>query len=519
MNQLADQFTISGQGDMTLHLEQPAKKWKLPQETLISDDPLARCLAILTKIFDNPFSTQTLTAGLPLEDGRLTPALFGRAAARAGLTSRVIKRELSRIASQILPAVLLLKNGSACVATACDTAGVWTIILPESDGGEMQISSTDLASLYDGSVIFSRPAFRFDSRTQEHKVPTTRHWFWDVFRQSSGLYCEVIVATFLINVFALVTPLFAMNVYDRVVPNNAFETLWVLSSGILIVLVFDLIMKTLRAYFLDIAGKRVDVILSASIFEKIMGLKTAVRPQSVGSLASNLQEFEMFRDFITSATMILLIDLPFTALFLVVIFWLGGALVLVPFTAVPIIILIALVLQRPLQGVIRKSFRVGSQKHATLIEVLAGIDTVKAAGAEGVVQKKWENIISEQSDLSLRSKLLTNAIINQSGFFQQATYIAVIIAGCFLISDRTLTVGGLIACSMLTSRITAPLSQVASLITRYYQARSAVQGVDDIMQLPEERPIGKSYIHRPVLAGDIEFRNVTFSYPEAQVPA
>jgi ATP-binding cassette subfamily C protein LapB len=283
--------------------------------------------------------------------------------------------------------------------------------------------------------------------------------------------------------------------------------------------VFDLIMKTLRAYFLDIAGKRVDIILSASIFEKIMGLKTAVRPQSVGSLASNLQEFEMFRDFITSATMILLIDLPFTILFLVVIFWLGGALVLVPFTAVPIIILIALVLQRPLQGVIRKSFRVGSQKHATLIEVLAGIDTVKAAGAEGVVQKKWENIISEQSDLSLRSKLLTNAIINQSGFFQQATYIAVIIAGCFLISDRTLTVGGLIACSMLTSRITAPLSQVASLITRYYQARSAVQGVDDIMQLPEERPIGKSYIHRPVLAGDIEFRNVTFSYPEAQVPA
>ncbi|MDR1310397.1 MAG: type I secretion system permease/ATPase, partial [Burkholderiaceae bacterium] len=509
----------SGQAAVAPYQEEDDEKWEIPHDALLSDDPLVRCLAILTKLFNRPFSIQTLTAGLPLENGRLTPALFGRASARAGLTSRVIKRDLLRISPMTLPTVLLLRNGNACIAKSRDAADIWTIILPESDGGEMQIANADLEEFYDGSVIFSRPDFRFDPRAPDHTIPKTRNWFWDVFRQSSRLYYEVIIATFLINVFALVTPLFTMNVYDRVVPNNAFETLWVLAIGILIIFVFDLIMKTLRAYFLDIAGKRVDVILSASIFEKIMGLKTAVRPQSVGSLASNLQEFEMFRDFITSATMILLIDLPFTILFLVVIFWLGGALVLVPLVIMPVIILIALVLQRPLQAVIQKSSRLGSQKHATLIETLTGIDAVKAVSAEGIVQKKWENIISEQSDLSLRSKLLTNAIINQSGLLQQIAYTGVVIVGCFLIADRTLTMGGLIASSMLTGRITAPLSQVASLITRYYQARSAVQGVDDIMQLPEERPIGKSYIHRPVLAGDIEFRNVTFSYPEAQVPA
>ncbi|MDR0933816.1 MAG: type I secretion system permease/ATPase [Burkholderiaceae bacterium] len=499
--------------------EQAPENWKVPIETLVSDDPLVRCLVILTRLFHNPFSAQTLTAGLPLEDGRLTPELFIRAAQRAGLTARVVKRDLMKISAFTMPCVLLLKNGNACVATSRNEANVWTVIQPESDGGETQISNADLLQYYDGAAIFSRPEFKIDPRAQENAIPKSQHWFWSVFKQSLPLYSEVMVASLLINIFALVTPLFTMNVYDRVVPNNAFDTLYVLASGIVIIFVFDLIMKTLRSYFLDIAGKRVDVILSATIFEKIMSLKAAVRPKSVGSLANNLAEFEMFRDFITSATITTLIDLPFTVLFLLIILWLGGWVVLVPLAVMPIIVLIALVLQRPLQGVIQKSFRVGAQKHATLIETLTGIDTVKAVGAEGVAQRKWEKIIGEQSDLSLRSKLLTTAIVNQSGLFQQLAYIGVVIVGCFLISERMLTMGGLIACSMLTGRITAPLAQVASLITRYFQARSAVQGVDDIMQLPVERPEGKNYIHRPTIRGDIEFRNVTFNYPESDVAA
>ncbi len=506
-------------GAVATKKEDAVKGWKVPVETLIADDPLVRCLAILTKLFNQPFSTQTLTAGLPLEEGRLTPELFTRAAGRAGLTSRIVKRELMRISPLTLPCVLLLKNGNACVAISRDEANVWTVIQPESDGGETRIPNSELLNYYDGVAIFSRPAFKFDNRAQDHAVPKNQHWFWSVFRQSLPLYSEVLIASFLINIFALLTPVFTMNVYDRVVPNNAFDTLWVLAFGIVIVYVFDLIMKTLRSYFLDIAGKRVDIILSATIFEKIMGLKAAVRPKSVGSLASNLSEFEMFRDFITSATITTLIDLPFTILSLIVIFWLGGFLVIVPLVIMPLIVLVALALQRPLQGVIQKSFRLGTQKHATLIETLTGIDTLKAVGAEGVVQRKWENVIGEQSDLSLRSKLLTTAIVNQSGFFQQMAYIGVVMAGCFLISERMLTMGGLIACSMLTGRVTAPLAQVASLITRYFQARSAVQGIDDIMQLPVERPEGKNYIHRPVIQGDIEFRNVTFNYPESEISA
>ena len=494
--------------------------WKIPVDALMSDDPLLRCLVILTRLYQHPYSAQTLTAGLPLENGKLNPELFIRAASRAGLTSRVTKRELLDISALTFPIVLLLKNGNACIATARNEANVWTVIQTESDVGEMQISNEELAKFYSGFVIFSRPTFRFDSRVHEHEAPKSDdHWFWSVFRQSWPLYSEVLIASLLINIFALVTPLFTMNVYDRVVPNQAYETLVVLGIGIFIVYVFDLIMKTLRAYFLDVAGKRVDIILSSTIFEKIMGLKAAVRPRSVGSLANNLQEFEMFRDFITSATITTLIDLPFTILFLLIILWIGGPVVLVPIAAIPIIILVALALQRPLQSVIQKSFRVGSQKHATLIETLTGIDTIKAVDAEGIAQRKWERIIGEQSDLSLRSKLLTTAIVNQSGLFQQLAYIGVVIVGVFLITNHMLTMGGLIACSMLTGRVTAPLAQVASLITRYYQARAAVQGVDAIMNLPVERTPGKNYIHRPTLRGDIEFRNVTFAYPGQTIPA
>ncbi len=486
---------------------------------MLPDDPLTRCLVILTRLFHNPMSAQTLTAGLPLENMRLTPELFLRAAARAGLSARVVKRPLDQISAMTLPAVLLLKNGNACVVAERDGAVGWKLIQPESNGGMITMSTSELAEQYDGYTIFSRPSFKFDARAEDQAIPRGQHWFWSVFTRSWPLYAEVLIATFLTNIFALVTPLFVMNVYDRVVPNMAMETLWVLSIGALIVFLFDLLMRTLRGYFLDVAGKQIDVILSATIFERVLGLKAAVRPRSVGSLANNLQEFEMFRDFITSATITALIDLPFVLLFLFIIFVIGGPTVLVPILAMPIIVGIAMALQRPLQNIIQQSFRVSSQKQATLIETLTGIDTIKAVGAEGYEQRKWEQIIGEQNRLGLSSRLLTGAIVNQSSFFQQAAYVGVVIFGVYLIADRSLTVGGLIACALLTNRVLAPLSQVASLITRYFQAQQALAGIDNIMNLPVERPAGKSFVHRPGFRGDIEFRNVTFSYPDQEVAA
>ncbi len=491
----------------------------LPQDTLLPDDPLTASLVILTRLFHRPFSAQTLTSGLPLENSRLTPELFHRAAARAGLSSRVIKRSLEAISPLTLPAVFLLHGGHACVVTARDKAGEWTVIQPESGIGEIKLTTEQVAEAYSGYVIFSRPAFRFDERSQEDAVPRPHHWFWGALQYAWPLYSEILIASLLLNVFALITPLFVMNVYDRVVPNQAFETLWVLAIGVSIVAIFDFGMKGLRGYFLDVTGKQVDTMLSASIFEKVLGLRAASRPASVGGLANTLHEFDAFRDFITSATITTLIDLPFVVLFLAIMLWLGGWIVVVPLLAIPLMVGVALFLQHPLEQQMRKSLRVGSQKQAVLIETLAGIETIKSVGAEGPTQRKWEQLIGESGRLAISTKLLSTTIVNLTMLIQQLAYIVVVIAGVYLISDRQLTVGGLIACTILTTRILAPFSQIAGLITRYFQTLQALRGIDRIMTQPVERPPGKSFVHRPALRGDVEFRNLSFSYPGQDIPA
>jgi ATP-binding cassette subfamily C protein LapB len=444
--------------------------------------------------------------------------LFPRAASRAGLASRVVKRALCDVSPLTLPAVLLLANGRACVVTA-RTEDQWTAIQPDSGAGEVILTAAELEKEFTGYVIFSRPEFKFDARAEEDAIPRPHHWFWGVLQHAWPLYSEVLLASLLINIFALVTPLFVMNVYDRVVPNQAFETLWVLAIGVILVALFDLVMKGLRGYFLDVAGKQVDTMLSATIFEKVLGLRAAARPKSVGSLANSLHEFDMFRDFITSATITTLIDLPFVILFLLIVLWLGGWVVMVPLLAIPLMIGTGLLLQRPLESLIRQSLRVASQKQAMLIETLTGIETVKSIGAEGPMQRKWEQIIGESSQTAIRSKLLAASIINLTVFIQQLAYVVVVIAGVYLIANHALSVGGLIACTLLTSRILAPFAQIAGLITRYFQTLQALRGIDNIMSQPVERPAGKSFVHRPNFRGEIEFRNLTFAYPGQDVPA
>ena len=492
---------------------------ELPKETMLPDDSLTGCLVILTRLFHRPFSAQAVTAGLPLENSRLTPELFPRAAARAGLTSRVVKRSLQKISPLTLPAILLLADGRACVITSRDESGNWTVIQPESGAGEVSLAGEALEREYSGYVIFSRPSFKFDARAQDEAIPRVHHWFWGVMQQAWPLYSEVFIASFLINVFALITPLFAMNVYDRVVPNQAFETLWVLAIGVILIGLFDFVMKGLRGYFLDVAGKQVDTVLSATILEKVLGLKTAVRPPSVGGLANTLHEFDSFRDFITSATITTLIDLPFVLLFLILVTWLGGWMVLVPLFAIPLIIGSSLVLQRPLEKYLAQSMRVATQKQALLIEALGGIETIKAMGAESPVQRKWEQILGEAGRVGITAKLLASTIMNLTALIQQVAYVCSIIFGVYLIADRALTVGGLIACSILIGRILAPFAQIAGLITRYFQTLQSLRGVDNIMKLAVERPPQQNFVQRPFLKGDIEFRNLTFAYPGQEVPA
>ncbi|QLI81008.1 type I secretion system permease/ATPase [Chitinibacter fontanus] len=484
----------------------------MPHAAFVPSDPLTTCLVQLTRFFQRPCSVQTLTSGLPLNGNRLDAMLFPRAAARAGLTAKLQRRSLDDIPDLSLPVVLLLKDGEACVAVKRQ-GNQWEILEANSAGGVQHITQADLAALFCGFVIFVKPSFQFDARTQADHIPRAEHWFWSSVQLCYPMYGHVLLAACLINIFALALPLFTMNVYDRVVPNQIYDTLWVLSIGVVLLLLFDVLIKALRAYYIDLAGKRIDVMLSAQIFERVLGLKVASRPQSVGAMVSHFQEFEGFREFITSATVTVIVDIPFVVLFLLVIFWLGGWLVLVPMICIPVIVILSLLLQRPLGELIQQSFRVASQKQAGLIETLSGIDTLKASTAESYAQRRWEKIIGEFGKLAVKTRGLSSMIVIQAGFIQQLATVVMVIGGVYLIGLRELTVGGLIACNLLLGRTLGPFAQVASLISRYHQARAGLKGMEQVMALPVEREKGQDFVQRPDFKGEIEFRNVSFSYP------
>ncbi|MBV1879710.1 MAG: type I secretion system permease/ATPase [Pseudomonadales bacterium] len=482
-------------------------------------DNLLASLVSLTRIHHKPTTEESLIAGLPLRNGRLDPSLFSRAAQRANLVTKETSRPLSDISDQLLPVVLILKDDKSCILLEQDSLSA-TIIIPGTDEDSDDITQTmsleQLQKIYTNTCIYAKPMPEVETSDQS---TFQTHWFWATLKKSRGIYSEVLIASLMINLFALVSPLFIMNVYDRVVPNYAVETLWVLASGALIVFIFDFIMKSLRGYFIDVAGKRADILLSSATFAKVMDIKMDKRPGRVGSFANNLQEFDSFREFFTSTTLVTIIDLPFVVLFLSIIFGIGGSMVMVPMAAIPIILFACIILQKPLRHVIQQSFTVSAKKHAMLVEALSALDAIKGARAEGIMQQRWENFNAHLAKLGLKSRLLSMGTINFTQTIQQTTTIAVVIYGVYLIMEGQLSVGGLIACTILTGRCLAPMGQVAGILTRYHHSLAAYKTIDNIMSLPVERPAGKSFLHRNNFTGSVEFKAVNFTYPGQNLAA
>ncbi|TQV64025.1 MAG: type I secretion system permease/ATPase [Halothiobacillaceae bacterium] len=481
------------------------------------DDALLGALVLLAGVHDRHVAPEAMVAGLPLVDGRLTPSLLVRAAERAGFAARVVRRPLTAIPSLVLPAILLLKDGRACVLVALDGQHA-SVLLPEIGNGVKEVSVAELARGYSGQAVFAKPAFRFDGRTPEVLRLASRHWFWGVIGRSWRIYRDVLMASLLINLFALATPLFIMNVYDRVVPNNAVETLWVLALGVVVVYVFDFIMRGLRSHFLDLAGKKADILLTSALYEKVLGIQLAARPPSVGALANHLGEFDSLRNMITSGAMSALVDLPFVALFLIVIAYVGGPLVFVPLVGIPLILLVAFAVQGPLRQAVDHTSRAAAQKQAALVEGLVGLETVKALGAEGMVQSRLEQATGYAAHWQIRSNLLSTGAIQHTVFVQQLITVGLMVLGVHLIAEGELTTGGLIAAVILSGRVLAPMVQVSNLATHFYQGLSALKTLDGLMRLPGERDRERSYVQHPT-RGALEFRDVSFTYPRQSAPS
>ena len=483
-------------------------------------DSLLECLLMVVRAHGGTLSRQAAIDGLPLVNNRLTPSLFRRAAKRAGFTSNVVRKPLDGLNNALFPAVLLLNNDDACVLLGWQDDGQTArVIFPELGEAEALLPREELAARYSGHTILARPEFRFDARTPEVGRVKHRHWFWGTLAENTPLYRDVLLAAFMINVFAIALPLFTMNVYDRVVPNHAIETMWMLAVGMVIVLVADMVLRTMRGYFLDLASSRVDVRLSAYIMERVLGLRLENRPLSAGSFASNLRSFETIRDFITSATVTAFIDLPFAIIFLVVIGWISWPLILPILFGMLLLLGFALTIHSKMHELSETTYRASAMRNATLVESLVGLEAIKALGAESVMQRKWESSAAFLSRVGAQLRLLSSTTINGAMWAQQFVNVVVVVVGVYLISDGQLTLGGLIACTMLASRAMAPIGQIAGLLTQYHNAATALKSLDGILQQPVERPADSNFVTRQHFTGDIEFRDVDFSYPNQDVAA
>lgn len=481
-------------------------------------EPLLDCLFEVIRLQGVATSRDALTAGLPVEpDGGLNLRNLTRAASRAGMAASIKKVTLGEISDRALPVILMLKDKGACVLAGWeDDLGVKKakVIFPESGQGVTKLTAEELAALHIGVTIFVRPRFQFDSRAQEVRPTRGGHWFWGVVLGQRFIYREVLWAALAVNILALVFPIFSMNVYDRVIPNRAEETLWVLAGGVLFTQILDLVMRKMRSRFVDEASARIDVRLSSSIMERVLGMRLEHRPQSVGSFASNLRGFESVRDFIASSTVTALIDLPFALVFLVAIAWISPILALPVFGAFILIMVGGYLMQHRLHELSETTHQASAQRNATLVESLIGIEAIKAATAEGVIQGKWERVNQFIAETNIKMRGLSSGASYGTQWMSNLVSLLTIVIGFYLIADKSITQGALVACSTLVSRALAPAGQVVALLMQYQGARTSLEALDKVMAKPVERDGSTSYLHRPAIHGEVEFRDVGFSYPD-----
>ena len=476
---------------------------------------LVDCLAILCNYHDREFSRETLLNGLPLEQGNLTPSGFSRAAKRIGFKTKVVNKQLLKINTALLPAILLLENNQACVITALDPlTQTVEVIYPELSDSAVTLNVVDLSQNPTDIIIYTRPEFTFDARSPVLQKLSKDGWFWGVIKECRPLYKDVIISAIALGVLSIAMPLFVMNVYDRVVPNQAVETLWVLAIGVLIALTADFALRLVRSYFVELAASRIDVKVSAVIMERVLGMQLKNRPAAAGSFASNIQSFEAVRSFFSSITLIALVDLPFVLLYLTVIAIIGVQLTIPIIVGALLLLCYALAAHRKLEALSEQTMKASSMRNAILVESLTNIEDVKSFHSECKTQATWEKSTIYIARVNAQSRLISGSIANSATWLQQCVGVIIMMIGVHLVIAGDLTQGGLIAAYLLSSRTMGPIGQSAAVLAQFHHAAIAMHSLNEIMAKEVERPAGKHWLSHPVLRGDIEFHNVHFKYSD-----
>ncbi len=497
-------------------------------EDIFEDATLINALMAIVEIYHLDITRELILSGLPVDqqkpklfdqDPKKAHSLFTRAAEKAGFKSSLVKKSLRKIPSEILPSILLLKGDRSCILLDFDKDMKYAqILIPGKIKHEGWVSIEDLEQEYLGSLFMLKRVSSFDMEEkleQMREETGSKHWFWSTLVRTKKIYFDILIGSFLINLFILALPLYLRIIYDRVIPNTALDTMWVLTFAIITVFILEALLQFLRNYFTEIAAKKSDVIMSSLIFERVLDMKMSAQTSSLGQFSSKLQQYGNIRNFLASSVVTTIIDIPFAIIFLVVIYWIAGDLVYIPIITIVLVVLYALIMKDAIRKSIIEANHASGMKEKILYESLNAIETMKAFNYSSVMQWKMEDAIGDIAKKSLKSRMLNGSIMTVTTFMIRIQTVAIIVGSVYMISTGELSGGGLLVAYILSSRAVSPVGKLVSLILQYNKAITGFKEIDKLMKMPVEHPKDKSFISPKHIEGKIEFIGVDFAYPEA----
>ncbi len=507
---------------------QPPPAWDL------DNDALAHALSWLTRHHGRERTAESLLAHLPL-NGPVGPDQAVRALREAGYNAGLVQRPVGELHEMLLPAVLLLKGGDACIVVARREGpapdaggGVYDIVMPGREAVACTATEAELEAEYTGIALVSTPLPANDAGpggANRHGQEATlmrnpgSHWLWGTMRRFIPYYRGALLAAMLSNLLMLVTALSTSVIYDKVIPHQAYVTLWALAAASGLALAFDMMARQLRAYLIDMAGRKADLIVGSMLFRQTLALRMEHRPASAGAYAHTLAQVEQMRDFFASATLSAISDLPFILVFVAMVFVVGGPLGWVLVVCIPVLVLVSVAIQGSLRRAMSSNMQQLADLNGVLVEAVDGLEDVKAAGAQGRFLRRYEEFTATAAAAALRSRTITAWTMNLSSVTQQLVSMVMLVWGVYLIDERVITGGALFGAVMLGSRAVAPLASVTSLATRYQGARAAMRALEQVMNKPIDRDVGRAYVPKREVSGRIGLHEVGFSYPApASVP-
>jgi ATP-binding cassette subfamily C protein LapB len=477
-------------------------------------DPILGALLYLAKLWGRPLSKDVLTAGLPLADGRLTSKLIGRALERIGLKGTYVRQSLARLADFDMPALLAGPGGAVLICVARNPDGSLKCYDAETDS-EIVLRNKQLRFKTRRRLLLIKPTAETSEAGFSGKK-RKEHWLRSALAGHWHSVFYVMLAAVFINLFAIAFPFFSMNVYDRVLPNKATSTLWVLAIGMLLVLLFDMALKVARGGIIDYVGRKIDFRLSSALFDRVLNTSLSARPASTGAFVNRISQYEVLRDFFTSSTIVMFVDILFMGVFAYVIASLIGWVVIFPLLAGVISIICTLTIGIKSGASVEAALAESSARNSILVETLSSAQTVKATRAEGQFLRRWENTILASSETQNKIKSYQSIATQITGMASQVSLISIVVAGTYQFGAGEVTMGAIVGAMMLSNRLIAPIAQISAALLRTRSATEAYKTLSNIMALPDERAVRNSFVGRSVSTGKIEFRKVRFAYPGSQ---